>query len=316
MNKRALLAIAFTAGLLSSPSAIFAANKDETTDSVVQKIVSNAQMTPEVRAFYLLKIASVSLAGDSKTNVAAQYAAVANDQDKTYVFMARRWEAFLAPWADQLSLEGCKPAHGSNSVANAILQKAILQLDQSSNKLAKLKMYFIASRLFQKAGNNAGMQQCNKILDEVFHSCEASTPIDEEQTKAAIAVLDSMANGLITVQIPDYNPKSNPAYAKEIAVRPFSDKDFNTCEKLKLRGVAMADRLDTKNHTRRKAHRDLALWYMQLGKTAKAEKEKQILFDMVGFKDDNLLYPQSKGCGEQVWWQKEQKLAVYACGMG
>ncbi len=310
-KKRAILAIAFTAGLLSSPLPALAVDKGETTDSVVQKIVSNTQMAAEVRAYYLLKIAGDLLADDKKINVALQYGPVANEQDKTYVFMARRWEAFLGPWANQLSLEGCSPPHGVNAAANAIIQRAIAQLDKSSNTLAKLNMYFIASRLFQKAGDNTGMLKCNQVLEDAFTSCEKSPITNEDQTSAAISVLNTMANGLIAAQIPDYKPGPN-----QIPVKPYSDKDFSKCEKLKLRGIAMADRLDAKNHTRRKAHRDLALWYMQLGKTAKAEKEKQILFNLVGISDDKILYPQSKGCGQLVWWERERNLPAYACGMG
>ena len=310
MKKRAFLAIAIASNLLNSSLPALAQNKAETTDSVVQKIVDDTQMTAEVRAYYLLRIASDCLADSKKNKVAAQYAAVANGQDKTYIFMSRRWEAFIGPWADQVALEGCTPAHGTNAVASAIIQKAVTQLDKSSNKLAKLNLYFIASRLFQKAGNNEGMQQCNKVLNDVFASCEKSAVVDEDQTSAAISVLNIMANGLITVNIPDFKQ------SEKTPVKPFSEKEFIASEKLKLRGIAMADRLDTKSHTRRKAHRDLALWYLQLGKTGQAEKQKLILFDLVGFKDDDLLYPQSKGCGQLVWWEKEKNQAAYACGMG
>jgi hypothetical protein len=78
----------------------------------------------------------------------------------------------------------------------------------------------------------------------------------------------------------------------------------------------MADRLTAKTDTRRRIHRDLSLWYMQLGKVEKAEQQKQILFELVGRADDKLLYPAQVGCGGVVWWGDESKMLFGACGMG
>jgi hypothetical protein len=47
-----------------------------------------------------------------------------------------------------------------------------------------------------------------------------------------------------------------------------------------------------------------------------AEKEKQILFELVGLHDDTILFPRSVGCGHVVWWEKEPNIFAVECGMG
>lgn len=124
-----------------------------------------------------------------------------------------------------------------------------------------------------------------------------------------------MANGFIPVQIPDLNPDLNP-FERQESVGPFTEEEFKKSEKLRLRAVAIADKLSKEEHVRRKAHRDLALWYMKLGKKEQGEKEKQILFEMVDCKDDIILYAQPEACGHVVWWKKQKYESGLACGMG
>ncbi|MEZ4535084.1 MAG: hypothetical protein R3D26_08795 [Cyanobacteriota/Melainabacteria group bacterium] len=80
--------------------------------------------------------------------------------------------------------------------------------------------------------------------------------------------------------------------------------------------LALADRLDTGSQLRRKAHRDMVLWYQELGKSYAARNEKEILFNLVGVHDDKIFYPQSSGCGNIIWWKAETIRAKMACGMG
>jgi hypothetical protein len=121
--------------------------------------------------------------------------------------------------------------------------------------------------------------------------------------------LNSEAYGLISIVIPDIKPTSTQA-------KSFTEEVFDTSEKLKLRAVAMTDRLDATNHLRRKAHRDLSLWYSQLGKTELAEKEKQTLLELVGTKDESILYPYVQMCGHLVWWRDPRSHDMMACGQG
>jgi hypothetical protein len=202
-------------------------------------------------------------------------------------------------------------------LANVSIQQALAMMDDIHAPFTKLNMYFIASRLFQKIGNVGEMEKCNGVLEKTFQSYEASSPVNEDEIKAASGVLNSMSYGLIPLRIPDRAP--SPASSQTQTPTPitsFNDKDFQASEKLKLRAVAMADRLESSNHVRRKAHRDLSLWYKQLGKDKLADKEKQVLFELVGINDDSILYPYSPGCADLVWWKKDDKQFGYDCGMG
>ena len=310
--------------MLNSQLPALCESKSESTDSVIQQIANSTQISPEIRAYYLLRLASLYLAGGNRVAVETQFRRVVIEPSKSWLF---RVDDFLVSWADEVASEGRSTNHGSNLkteakpdsqsiadensiLANASMQKALMHLDKTSDKFAKLNMYFIAARLFQEMGNTDDMRKCNAVLDDAFQSCEGNTQIDEGQIKAASSVLNSMANGLIPVQIQDL-----PS-GQQTPVKPFTEKDFNESEKLKLRAIAMVDRLDVKNHVRRKAHRDLALWYTQLGKMDRAEREKLTLFELVGVKDDSILYPQYAGCGQLVWWQKEPATLPFVCGMG
>jgi hypothetical protein len=334
MRSKALLAIAFAGGMLNSQLPTFSETetKSESTDSIIQKIANSTQNSAESRAFYLLTLAHDYLIEANKTTVEAKFTRILNETDARSWPLSnpRVWESILVSWADMVSLEARPKDLGFNArteakanspskenlvFANTAIEMALTQLDKASEKYAKLNLYFIASQLFRRTGNTDGVRRCNEVLEEAFQSCEGGSPIDEEQTRATSSILNSMANGLLPVQIPDLHPRDNPL-EEQTPVKPFTEKDFKESEKLKLRAVAMLDRLDTQNHLRRKAHRDLALWYKQLGKVESAEREKQILFELVGTKDDSILYPQQAGCGQLLWWVKEKRVVDIGCGMG
>jgi hypothetical protein len=129
-------------------------------------------------------------------------------------------------------------------------------------------------------------------------------------------VLNSMAFGIVPLQISDRPLGENFAGFRIKPIGPVSEGDFKQSEMLKQRAAAMVDRLDASDDLRRRTHRDLALWYKQLGKSEKAEKEKHILFKLVGSHNDSILYPQSPGCGGLVWWKSEKLTRFIDCGMG
>ena len=330
MRRKALLAIAFAGGMLNSQLPALSQSKIESTDSVIQQLANTEGMPPDCRAFYLLRIASSYLAGDERTAVEAQFRTVANQSGRDYAFWPIGRDDILTSWADQVALEGRSTIRGTDAITNAkshtksignenlsladsAIQQALRQLDKTSVKFSRLNMYFIASRLFQKSGNTDEMLKCNKVLEEAFRSCEESSPVDEEQMKAAASILNSMAYGVVPLDIPHWIERRLQPHNE---VKHFSEDDFEKSDKLKRRAVAFVDRLAATNHLRRKAHRDLALWYMQLGKNEMADKEKQILFGLVGCRDDSILYPQQAGCGQLVWWRMEKYEARYFCGMG
>ncbi|MBI1268693.1 MAG: hypothetical protein GC193_14825 [Cryomorphaceae bacterium] len=78
----------------------------------------------------------------------------------------------------------------------------------------------------------------------------------------------------------------------------------------------LADKLAEDSHFRRKAHRDMVLWYQQQGMSKAAQTEKEVLFDLVGIEDDRILYPLRVGCAKLIWWKDDSISETGACGMG
>ncbi len=337
MRSKALLAIAFAGGILNSqlPALSETESKSESTDSVTQKLANQPGIATEERAFWLLCLARNYLTNGNKDEIEKRFTTIVKEITTHSHFNSSRYkELVFVNWADMVSSDvqsrniknnqntnaEAKPDSHSVAEENRVLAAkaihiALSQFDKVTDKFARLNLYFIGARLFQEAKDIVGMRKCDQVLEEALKACEGTSSIDEEQTKAAISILNSMANGLIPVKVPDLNPKDGPL-GSQPAIKPFTERDFKESEKLKLRAVAMADRLATTDHQRRKAHRDMSLWYMLLGKKELAEREKQILFELVGCKDDIILYPQRGGCGHLVWWQKERVIATYDCGMG
>ncbi len=361
MRRRALLAIVFAGGLLNSP--LFALSQPavapkaeakttpdaepkpepnletrsepnlepKSSESLIAEIANNAQLKPEIRAYYLLQIANGYLVGKSEATIVEQFKFTVNEVNSRRLYRrAEMWESSLVSFAKVVSeyrtfkpgttarKSNAKSDSQSISAKNAALatqaiQKALIEADQTSDQFAKLNLYFVASRLFEEIGNIDGMQKCNEIVDKTIQSCEQGSNDDPIEIKAASSILNSMAYGLIPVSIPDYKFFTY----QQSSVPPFTEIDFKESEKLKLRANALVDRLDATNHVRRKAHRDLSLWYTKLGNDAMGEKEAQVLFDLIGIKDHALLYPAAQGCGRVVWWQVTDTRATRSyCGMG
>jgi hypothetical protein len=174
-------------------------------------------------------------------------------------------------------------------------------------------MHLIASMYLGKLGNKSEAKKCRNIVDEAIQAIEKG-PVDEGRITAAASVLNSMAFGYAPVYIEDQ------LWLAEIhrhdKPTQISDDDFKTSEKLKLRAVKMLDRLPATADARRKAHRDMVLWYETFKKVDLADAQKQTLFELVGSKDDSILYPQSGSCGSLIWWQTQKVVVNLMCGMG
>jgi hypothetical protein len=334
MRKKALLAVAFVSGLLNPAIPVVAQNASKSSDQVIEQVAESPKLTPELRAYCLLLIASRYLAGNDNTAVNEQFTNVAAGTASVQSFFSPRnklWDFNLVSFADQVSrshatIQRIKkletvtdPLSISDQnvvLADAAINKALSILDQTSDKFAKWNMYFIAMRLFQTMDNVEGTQKCDKILEAAFQSCEDATPVPDDQRKAAVSVLNSMANGIIFVPIPekktDYDP---PLTGEQLAF--FTESDVLASEKLKLRAAAIADRLPITDDLRRKTHRDLALWYAKLGKEQMSVKQKEVLFELVGIKDDRILYPYVEGCAFTIWWVTHRTgTTTIDCGRG
>jgi hypothetical protein len=124
-----------------------------------------------------------------------------------------------------------------------------------------------------------------------------------------------LAKAILPVQIPTFVPGDFNEPPPATLLNP-STKAIHDSEALLLRGLKIVDRLPSSDHSRRKAHRDMVLWYRQVGMMQPAEEQKLILFGLVGIENDSILYPQSGACGHPAWWMKPGYLSDTHCGMG
>lgn len=346
MRTKALLAIAFAGGVLSAQTEGLCdapesqqTNSEQVTpkqmnsvsaDPVVQQLANNAKMEPEMRAYYLLNVANSYLYGSSQSDVALAYKSTPHELNATWLLNGSSGRPnVVETWAQSLASERLsKGIKDSDSIgqqddhplvqrnfglANRALESAVDQLNQSSLLSAKLTLCLIASYLFLETGNTEGVKQCDKIFEKSFDSFDSKSPFFEQHVIALSTILNLMANNFIFVRIPDTDPKLG-SYLPD--VKPFTERDFEASERLKLKAIATVDRLAPTDHVRRKAHRDLALWYGRLGKEGMAITEKKKLFELVGTSDEQILYPRSLGCGHLEWWQTDMPETTIDCGRG
>ncbi len=322
-RKKALLAIIFASGVLNTQLPVFSESETQSTDSIIEQLANSTTISPEIRAYSLLSLARSYLKGGDRTKTEAAFANIISAP--THFKPSSRWHNELGSWANQASFEaraassakpktelhsGIQEISAENLVlATEALHQVVTHLDNVSGTFAKLNMYFIASRLYKRLGNFDEMKKCDKVLETAFYAAETGSSVECEQIYAVSSILNSMAYGLIPIHIADHQ-------SQQIAtINLFTENEFKESEKLKLRAAAIVDRLLPGDHVRRKVHRDLALWYMKLGKVEKAESEKQALFKLVDSKDEKILYPQHGRCGGLIWWVT---VSVFSgsCGMG
>jgi len=329
-QKSALLAIILASGALSSQLPARSDAGAAQTNSVIQQLANTSEANPSSRAFYLLLMARSYMTEENRKTVETQYSTIANELKRPDSFIwGRNREFILTSWSERAALEKNTEATKTqnknesssqfkpeerNSLANAAIERATSLIEKSSDKFVQLNLYFIALQLFERTGNLAGARECQKYLDEALEAYKSKSSTDEELIKATSSILNAKAYALIPLHIEDHAQRDSLMTQKKL--EPISEDTFKKCQQLKLKAIDLVDRLDKGSHTRRKAHRDLVLWYMQLGKNGLAENEKQVLFDLVGYRDDSVLYPQSVACGHLRWWTKEKVNDHIACGMG
>lgn len=322
----AILAVLFASSLLNEAARAVSAEQSETesAEQSIRRIVSS-RLSPEGRAIWLLVFADRVLKYENLSNMRDFFRKEEREPDWMLRPSEKNERASLVLWASQTNRYGRGAGYDSRplynppaarlSLANKSLQEAVNLLGISSNKLVKLNAYFVASRLFSRVGNVDGAKESMSAVDKLIKDCEENLAPDEERFKAAASLLTEQSFIALPAEPLELDQPRNfdiPPFGK-----PFADKQFQTAEKLRLRAVNLLDRLDSKNHFRRRAHRDLVLWYKFLGKDELASKEKDVLFDLVGVRDDSILYPKYRGCGRLVWWNSETETeGGMLCGLG
>ena len=322
MRKKALLAIAFAGGLVGPLLPAVESASVGPKYSAITQYEQSSKGTPEAKAYYLLGMVFRYLAGASVDTVENQYCHAERGLSGS-VPGKLGWDFCMECLATQASgqirryvpaqteMEQSTPEKLSGEeleFANRALAAALKQLEKSQDQQAKLGLTAIAAKLYGRLDDKVEEARCNKIVEQALETIEKSPNLTVAQAQAAISALNIKSS--IVIPLETLNNRYTPG------IKSCSMSDFNSCEKWKLRGLAIADKLPPTEHVRRKAHRDLALWYMTLDRNEHAAREKQILYSLVGFEDEKVLYPQEEGCGDLVWWRQEQKPPEYGCGMG
>ncbi len=305
-----LLAVVFAGSMLTAQLPALSQAPHLASASMIDFISKNSQIPEEEKAYRLLQLANIYITGTPSTVWEASVRAGSGEpcSNRDIQILLRR-EGYLLSWADAVSLRSYY--YGSTAlsaagrkkisiehrvVADNAIRAAIEQLDQGSKKVESFNMYLVASGLSRVTGNTRNEKNCTKVLNAAIQACEDNRTVDSAQIKMISSILDSMAYGLIPISVEDTQAQSRRR------LPAFDMKKFDQSERLKLKAAALLDRLPATDHNRRKAHRDLILWYTQLGKGEKALKEKEELFNLVGVKDDRILYPQSVMHGYPIWW--------------
>jgi hypothetical protein len=339
-RKKALLAIAFAGGLLQSLQPALSENGYESTttetstaqsaptQSVVQQIAGDTAAPPEIRAYYLLSLAQDFLTNrgvDGGEQLKNTFQTFAKGRSSQQFFNLRRGGNMLVDFADQFFYAGMVSVNESSIAkvdanrSDAATTEALKLADRSADAFDRFYFFLIASRLFDKTGNQKEKKKCEAIVNEILRSSEKTAGADEKRIKDTCSFLDSLAYALIPVSVPDQPGFRGLVARRSTGWRSYLEADFKASEKLKLRAIALVDRLAPSDFLRRKAHRDLSLWYTELGQKVLGQKQKEILFELVGRKDDSLLYPKVVACGHLNWFpdlKSETQRFTAMCGMG
>ncbi|MCA9817678.1 MAG: hypothetical protein H6677_10605 [Candidatus Obscuribacterales bacterium] len=325
IKRRALMAILLAGGLVNTPvpvSALPESNPGDSDKQIFEKVARNTRLPSSERAYHLLLVAGALLNGSSSDELAKNYKQYTENGSGGFSYrINRHFKSSLRSLADQAAQKDLIVGKANSSLsqknfalAKSVMLEAFPLISPTVDPYFQMSMYLIARGKFRELGDAASSKKCDDAIEKFVSSCEKDGNPNSKQLEAAASVLDSQSQEFIRITIFD----QKPSYANRTKALPisYSEENFRKAQKLRLRAIALLDRLAPENHLRRKAHRDMALWYSELGKDALANAQKEALFDLVGVQSDNILYPQSGGCGSLIWWKAEAPKYSYDCGMG
>lgn len=312
----------FASGLLTASLSSVAGTKVTSRERAVQRIGSAAKVSVQGRSLNLLNFARSVLDGADLDQIVKDETLY--EVEPTYSLQLNyNGNPYLDDWSESLILQdGLRSALNTTSAPTTerlILADHATQLSMKLQKEApegatKLHKYFIASLLFRRIGNTQGALECERLIEQSIKDCENNTDSSPEAIKQAVSVLNLMAFRLAPVTIPNAEPASIEHAGKRSAI---SENAAAESEQLRLRALKLADRLPVSEHVRRKAHRDMVFWYRYFDKQDLADQQKQILFELVGVNNDNILFPSRGGCGFLSWWvQPNGNSMNFLCGLG
>ena len=319
------MAILVAGGLVNSPvpvSSLPASNTGDREKQIFEKVARNTRLPSSERAYHLLLVAGALLNGSSSDELAKNYKQYTENGSGGFSYrINRHFKNSLRSLADQAAQKDLivDKANSSLSQKNFALAKSVMSeafplISPTIDPYFQMSLYLIARGKFRELGDAASSKRCDDAIEEFVSSCEKDGNLNSKQLEAAAFVLESQSQEFIRITIFD----RMPSYANRTKALPitYSEENFRKAQKLRLRAIALLDRLEPENHLRRKAHRDMALWYSELGKETLANAQKEALFDLVGVQSDTILYPQSGGCGSLIWWNAEAPGFSFDCGRG
>ena len=277
--KKSFVAVLFASGMLNSSLLAFSDVETVSSESVVKGIAGNTAYDAKARAYYLFRFASRLADVTDEKAVVNQFRFLTKDASKYY-----GWESGLETWTRQI----CYANHETDAnvgkffrpftpAENVILattsaREAIKLLESASDEFVKLNLYFVASGLFRKLGENKDAEKCKTIVENAVRACESDQKSGDGKIRAVSSMLNSEAYGFISVQVSEVNPSVTSAgvpkgryydfWSPPVEAEIYEEKDFHDSENLKRRAILLADRLPKTDDLRRKAHRDMALWYL------------------------------------------------------
>lgn len=323
MQRKSLIALMFVSGLLSADTVAMASDSHDTLapndKKFLQSVEENSQLPPELRAYFLLQMAERAILTQTASNLDETYKSTLSVS--TPWWKARRsvivpeFARRVAGVSGSLARENKLPMQVSAETKDAsevMINKALGLLSTGTEELCNLNFYSVASNMYRMLGDKENSEKCKKVLDDKIRTCESQgAKASPELCLASSTALDAMAYELIPLDFPD---RFKQSLLDKIE---YDEKDFVHCKKLKERSLSLIDHLGTTSQDRRKAHRDMVLWYLSLGKTEDANQEKQKLYELVGIHDERILFPQVGSCGHLVWWVTQLKeQPAFKCGMG
>ena len=312
----------FASGLLTASMSAVAGTKAASRELAVQRIGSAANVSVQGRSLNLLNFARSVLDGADLDQIVKDENLC--EVEPTYSLRVNyNGNPFLDDLSESLLLQdGLRSALTTTSaptterliLADHATQLSVKLQKEAPESATKLHKYFIASLLFRRIGNTQGALECERLIEQSIEDCETNTDSSPEAIKQAVSVLNLMAFRLAPVTIPNAESASIEHAGKRSAI---SENAAAESEQLRLRALKLADRLPASEHVRRKAHRDMVFWYRYFDKQDFADQQKQILFELVGVSNDNILFPSRGGCGFLSWWvQPNGNSMNFLCGLG
>lgn len=316
MREKALLAVMLAAGVVGFAQSAIAvdAGADEQSESIrfsIHSVAENKEIAPADRAYRLVLFANQLQNGGSASDAQVQ---LLRDESTTYRRSLEEGSSKMSALAYSICRSAKSPVR--KGVTSSIQRRELavsaltsaVALAPGCDRKSAMPIYQSAGSLFEALNKTESARQCDEQLEKLIKQCEEDKNLDVEEVRAAAAALNTMGSSAASFSF--WGRNAAKTFSKT------SDEEFRRNERYRLRALTLLDRLPASDHQRRLGHRDLAVMYAAQGETELADKQKQVLFDLVGIADDSILNPQNTGCGQITWWRIKKVSTGMLCGMG